>query len=234
MALKLYTGKNSDIKVYASDWRVFVKELNKIDPQQIKELKKRWKVIAEPARESVRNELKGEGAGKEGPFAGSVRKKTGKPANGMAHGGRTGWGTNYGTTGGPVSNARRKPYNLITTSALTRNKKGATGIARLIVRSAGVVFADLAQKPSGNSYTRMYKIREFGGPEIMRSHQIRSGGVNNFLSKLGPVVKASKRKKSRRIYPGFDSAYPQVAKNAKVAIEETIRFVEKNIDRNNS
>jgi hypothetical protein len=57
---------------------------------------------------------------------------------------------------------------------------------------------------------------------------------NNFLSKLGPVVKASTRKKSRRIYPGFDSAYPQVAKNAKVAIEETIRFVEKNIDRNNS
>ena len=80
----------------------------------------------------------------------------------------------------------------------------------------------------------MYKIREFGGPEIMRSHEIRPSAVGSFLSNLGPVVKKSKRKKSRNVYPGFDSAYPQVAKNAKVAIEETIRFVEKNIDRNNS
>jgi hypothetical protein len=221
MALKLYTGVNSDIKVYASDWRVFVKELNKIDPQQIKELKKRWKEIAEPARESIRNELKGEGAGTQGPMSG------------MRHGGRTGWGTNYGTTGGPVSNAKRKPYNSITTSALTKNKKGATGIARLVVRSAGVVYADLAQKASGRAYTRMYKIRLFGGPEVMRSHEIRPSGVSSFLTNLGPVVKPSKRKKSRNVYPGFDEAYPTVAKNAKVAIEETIRFVENNIDRNN-
>ena len=221
MALKLYTGTNSAVKVYASDWRVFVKELNKIDPQQIKELKKRWKEIAEPARESVRSELKGEGAGTQGPM------------RGMRHGGRTGWGTNYGTTGGPVSNAKRKPYNSITTSALTRNKKGATGIARLVVRSAGVVYADLAQKASGQAYTRMYKIRLFGGPEVMRSHEIRPSGVSSFLTNLGPVVKASKRKKSRNVYPGFDKAYPEVAKNAKVAIEETIRFVENNIDRNN-
>ena len=221
MALKLYTGKNSDIKVYASDWRVFVKQLNRIDPQQMKELKKRWREISEDARESVRKELKGKGAGPAGPMSG------------MRHGGRTGWGTNYGTTGGPVSGARRKPYNSITTSALTRNKKGATGIARLIVRSAGVVYADLAQNPSGNSYTRMYKIREFGGPEVMRSHQIRSDGVSSFLSKLGPVVKASKRKKSRNVYPGFDKAYPKVKIQAEKAIIETIRFVESNIDRNN-
>jgi hypothetical protein len=219
MALKLYTGANSDIKVYASDWRVFVKELNKIDPQQIKELKKRWKVIAEPARASVRNELKTPG--------------TAGPMSGMRHGGRTGWGTNYGTTGGPVSNARRKAYNNVTASALTRNKKGATGIARLIVRSAGVVYADLAQKPTGRAYTRMYKIREFGGPEIMRSHEIRPSAVSSFISNLGPVVKASKRKRSRNVYPGFDKALPAVKVQANEAIKETIRFVENNIDRNN-
>jgi hypothetical protein len=221
MALKLYTGKNSDIKVYASDWRVFVKELNKIDPQQTKELKKRWREISEDARESVRNELKGDGAGTQGPMSG------------MRHGGRTGWGTNYGTVGSPVSNAKRKAYNSISTSALTRNKKGATGIARLIVRSAGVVYADLARKASGQAYTRMYKIREFGGPEIMRSHEIRPGAVGSFLSNLGPVVKASKRKKSRNVYPGFDKAYPKVKIKAEKAIIETIRFVESNIDRNN-
>ena len=222
MALKLYTGKNSDIKVYASDWRLFVRELNKIDPEQMKNLKKRWKVISEKAKEGVKKELKGEGAGTQGPMTG------------MRHGGRTGWGTNYGSVGSPVSNARRKPYNSITTSALTRNKKGATGIARLIVRSAGVVYADLAQKASGNAYTRMYKIREFGGPEIMRSHEIRSGAVGSFLGNLGPVVKKSKRKKSRNVYPGFDNSYPAIKSDVKDAIQETIRFVEKNIDRNNS
>jgi hypothetical protein len=220
MALKLYSGTNSAIKVYASDWRMFVRELNKIDPEQVKNLKKRWKQIAEPAKESVRTELKS-GPGSAGPM------------RGMRHGGRTGWGTNYGTTGGPVSNARRKPYNSVSTSALTRNKRGANGIARVIVRSAGVVLADVAQKNGSRAYTRMYKIREFGGPEIMRSHEIRPSAVSEFLQNLGPVVKASKRKKSRNIYPGFDKALPAVSAQAKEAIQETIRFVEKNIDGKN-
>jgi hypothetical protein len=79
----------------------------------------------------------------------------------------------------------------------------------------------------------MYKIREFGGPEIMRSHEIRVGGVSSFLNNLGPVVKPSKRKKSRNVYPGFDKALPAVQVQAKEAIRETIRFVEQNIDRNN-
>jgi len=219
MALKLYTGRNSDIKVYASDWRLFVKELNKIDPQQIKTLKKRWKEISAPAQKGVKQSL--------------GRLGTAGPMSGMRHGGRTGWGTNYGKTSGPISGVKRKPYNSVTSSALTRNKKGATGIARLLVRSAGTVFADLAQKASGRSYTRMYKIREFGGPEIMRSHQIRSGGVGSFLGKLGPISKPSKRGKSRDVYPGFDGALPGVKVQAEEAIRETIRFVEKNIDRNN-
>jgi hypothetical protein len=220
MALKLYTGKNSDVKVYASDWRVFVKELNKIDPQQIRNLKKRWREIAIPAQESVQRELKS-GPGTAGPMTG------------MRHGGRTGWGTNYGTTGGPVSGAKRKAFNTVSISTMTRNKKGATGIARLIVRSAGVVYADLAQKPSGRSYTRMYRIREFGGPEIMRSHEIRSGAVSSFLTNLGPVSKPSKRRKSRDVYPGFDKSLPSVKVKAQEAIKETIKFVEQNIDRNN-
>jgi hypothetical protein len=219
MALKLYTGRNSDIKVYASDWRLFVRELNKLDPEQMKTLKKRWKELAAPAQKGVKDSL--------------GRLGTAGPMKGMRHGGRTGWGTNYGATSGPVSGTKRKPYNSVTISALTRNKKGATGIARLLVRSAGSVYADLAQKASGRSKTREYKIRLFGGPEIMRTHQIRSGAVSSFLSKLGPVSKPSKRRKSRDVYPGFDGAYPAVKVQAEEAIKETIRFVEKNIDRNN-
>jgi hypothetical protein len=222
MALKLYSGTNSAVKVYASDWRMFVRELNKIDPQQVVELKKRWREISEEAKSSVSDELKGDKAGTQGPM------------RGMRHGGRTGWGTNYGSTGGPVSNAKRKPYNSIVTSALTRNKKGATGIARILVRSAGTVLADLAQRHGGRATTRMYKIREFGGPEITRSHEIQPRAVQEFLHNLGPVVKKSKRNKSRNVYPGFDKALPRVSAKAKNAIDDTIRFVEKNIDRNNS
>ena len=221
MALKLYSGTNSAVKVYASDWRFFVRELNKIDPQQVKELKKRWREISEEARESVRDELKGEGAGTQGPM------------RGMRHGGRTGWGTNYGSTGGPVSNAKRKAYNNITTSALTRNKKGATGIARIIVRSAGTVLADLAQRHGGRATTRMYKIREFGGPEITRSHEIQPRAVQEFLHNLGPVVKKSKRNKSRNVYPGFDKAYPEAKREAEVAIRAAIKVTEAKIDRKN-
>jgi hypothetical protein len=221
MALKLYSGTNSDLKVYASDWKVFVKELNTIDPQQIKQLKKRWRQIAGKAKTSVQEELKGQGAGTQGPMSG------------MRHGGRTGWGTNYGKTAGPVSGARRKAYNTVSTSALTKNKKGATGIARLIVQSAGVVYADLANGQSGRAYTRMYKIREFGGPEIMRSHEVRPNAVSSFLSNLGPVVKKSKRNKSRNVYPGFDKALPLVSAEARDAIDETILIIEQNINRKN-
>ena len=221
MALKLYSGTNSAVKVYASDWRMFVRELNKIDPQQVKELKKRWKEISEPAKESVQGELR-----KDLGFQG--------PMSGMRHGGRTGWGTNYGTTGGPVTNAKRKKYDDVISSALTRNKKGATGIARLIVKSAGTVLSDVAKRHGGRASTRVYKIREFGGPEIGRTHQIQPRAVQEFLHNLGPVVKKSKRNKSRNVYPGFDKALPKVSAKAKDAIDETIRFVEKNIDRNNS
>lgn len=220
MALKLYSGTNSAVKVYASDWRMFVRELNKIDPQQVIELKKRWKEISQPAKESVQGELRG-GLGFDGPMSG------------MRHGGRTGWGTNYGTTGGPVTNAKRKKYDDVISSALTRNKKGATGIARLIVKSAGTVLSDVAKRHGGRANARMYYIREFGGPQVMRSHAIQPRAVQEFLHKLGPVVKKSKRKVSRNVYPGFDKSLPAVSAKAKNAIDETIRFVEKNIDRNN-
>ena len=220
MALKLYGGTNGAIKVYASDWRLFVKELKKIDPQQMKELKKRWKEISEPAVESVQKELQKD-LGHDGPMTG------------MRHGGRTGWGTNFGTVGSPVSGAKRKKYDNVTSSQLDRNKKGATGIARVRVHSAGVVLADLARKHGTRATTRMYKIREFGGPEIMRSHEIQAMAVQEFLNNLGGVVKPSKRKKSRNVYPGFDKSLPSVAAKAKKAIDETIRFVEQNIDRNN-
>ena len=219
MALKLYGGTNGAIKVYASDWRLFVKELKSIDPQQMKELRKRWKEISAPAQKSVKDELKDLG--------------TAGPMRGMRHGGRTGWGTNYGNVGSPVSGAKRKNYDNVSASQLDKNKKGATGIARVRVHSAGVVLADLARKHGSRATTRMYRIREFGGPEIMRSHEIQPLAVQEFLNNLGPVVKKSKNKKSRNVYPGFDKALPEVSAEAKKAIDETIRFVEQNIDRNN-
>jgi hypothetical protein len=220
MTLKLYSGTNSAIKVYASDWRLFVKELKKIDPQQMKELKKRWKEISEPAIKSVKDEL-AKPLGHAGPM------------RGMRHGGRTGWGTNYGNVGSAVTGAKRKKYDNVTSSQLERNKKGATGIARVRVHSAGVVLADVARKHGSRATTRMYRIREFGGPEIMRSHEIQAMAVQEFLNNLGSVVKPSKRKKSRNVYPGFDKSLPAVSAEAKKAIDQTIRFVEQNIDRNN-
>jgi len=219
MALKLYTGENSAIKVYASDWKVFARELSKVDKQQALELKKRFKEIARPAQASVRQEIK---------VMGSVG-----PMRGMRHGGRTGWGRNYGATGGPVSGVRRYPFDSVLVEAFNRPKRGQTGIARLRVRSAATVLTDLANKVTGRTYTRPYKIREFGGEEITRTHQIRPSGVQAMLTNLGPISKPSKRKKSRNVYPGFDKALPEVQKEAKVAIQQAIAIIEANIDRNN-
>ena len=218
MALKLYTGRASALKVYASDWKVFAKALYEFDKEQSFELKKRFKEIAKPAQLSVKQEIKGLGS------AGPMR--------GMRHGGRTGWGRDFGSVGSAVSGARRYPFDSVFIEAFNKPKRGQTGIARIRVRSAATTIADVAKKFSGRAYTRMYKIREFGGEEIMRNHILSPKAVNQMITNLGPVSKPSKRGKSRNVYPGFDKAYPEVKKQAEIAIKAAINVTERKIDRN--
>jgi hypothetical protein len=79
----------------------------------------------------------------------------------------------------------------------------------------------------------MYKIREFGGEEIMRNHIVTPKVVSRFLENLKPISKPSKRKKSRNVYPGFDKAYPEARKEAEIAIKAAINATEREIDRKN-
>lgn len=218
MALKLYSGRASALKVYASDWKVFAKALYEFDKEQSFELKKRFKEIAKPAQLSVKQEIKGLGS------AGPMR--------GMRHGGRTGWGRDFGAVGSAVSGARRYPFDSVFIEAFNKPKRGQTGIARIRVRSAATTIADVAKKFSGRAYTRMYKIREFGGEEIMRNHILSPKAVNQMITNLGPISKPSKRGKSRNVYPGFDRAYPEVKKQAEIAIKAAISVTERKIDRN--
>jgi hypothetical protein len=218
MALKLYTGRNNGLKVYATDWKIFARELNRLDKETATQLKKDFKAIMKPAQESVVKELKELG--------------TAGPMSGMRHGGRTGWGRNYGNTGSPVSGVKRSAYNLVSLEAFNRPKPNQTGIARLRVRSAGTVFTDLAKNARGAGVTRIYRIREFGKEEISRTHRIVPSAVQRMLSNLGGIAKPSKRKKSRNVYPGFDKAEPAVTKEAEQAILKAVRIVESKIDRN--
>ena len=217
MALKLYTGTAGALKVYASDYKKVIKELNTIDRQHAIQLKKNYKEIASEAQTSVKQEIKS--------------MTSSGPMRGMLHGGRTGWGRNYGTTGGPVSGAKRYPYDSVFVEAFNRPKRNQTGIARLRVRSAATVLTDLAKKFSGRAYTRMYKIREFGGEEIMRNHQLTYKSVGYFIRNLGAISKPSKKKKSRNVYPGFDKAYPAVKLKAEQAIQKALKIISTNIDR---
>jgi hypothetical protein len=220
MALKLYSGRASALKVYASDWKVFAKALYEIDKEQSFELKKRFKEIARPVQSSVKKEL-------QHGYRGEA------PMRGMRHGGRTGWSRDYGNIGSAVSGAKRQPYDSVLVEAFNKPKRGQTGIARLRVKSAATVLSDVARQSSGRSYTRMYKIREFGGEEIMRNHILSPKSTSQFLQNLGPIAKPSKRKKSRQVYPGFDKAYPEAKKEAEKAIARTIAVTEAKIDRKN-
>ena len=218
MALKLYTSPTGALKVYATDYKKLIRELNKVDKTQSLELKRRYREIAAKGQRSVKDELESLG-------------RTGPAPKGMLHGGRTGWGTNYGNTGGPVSGAKRYPYNSVMIEAYNRPKKGQTGIARLRVRSAATVIADLAQKFQGIRKTRAYNIRLFGGPEITRRHTTSYKSTAFFIRKLGAITKPSKKKKSRNVYPGFDKAYPAMKMEAEIAIQKAVRIVQTNIDR---
>jgi hypothetical protein len=216
--MKLYTAPSGALKVYATDYKKLIRELNKVDKTQSLELKRRYREIAAKGQRSVKDELESLG-------------RTGPAPKGMLHGGRTGWGTNYGNTGGPVSGAKRYPYNSVMIEAYNRPKKGQTGIARLRVRSAATVIADLAQKFQGIRKTRAYNIRLFGGPEITRRHTTSYKSTAFFIRKLGAITKPSKKKKSRNVYPGFDKAYPAMKMEAEIAIQKAVRIVQTNIDR---
>lgn len=218
MALKLYTSGTGALKVYASDYKKLIRELNKVDKTQSLELKRRYREIAGQGQRSVKDELDSLG-------------RTGPAPKGMLHGGRTGWGTNYGKTGGPVSGVKRYPYNSVMIEAYTRPKRGQTGITRLRVRSAATVLTDLAQKFQGIRKTRAYNIRLFGGPEITRRHTTTYKSTAYFIRKLGAITKPSKKKKSRNVYPGFDKAIPAMQKEAAIAIQKAVRIVQTNIDR---
>jgi hypothetical protein len=71
----------------------------------------------------------------------------------------------------------------------------------------------------------------FGGPEISRTHTTSYKSVAYFIRKLGAVQKPSKKNKSRNVYPGFDRSYPEMKKEAEIAIQNAVRIVENNIDR---
>jgi hypothetical protein len=227
MALKLYGSPTGGVRVHATDYKQVVKQLKLIDPTQAKYLKKRYREIGSQAQKSVRQEIST--IGSRGPIGDTTRGN--RTSNGMLHGGRTGWGTNYGSTGGPVSGAKRYPYQSVLLQTLDRPKKGQTGIVRLRVRSAATVISDLAQKYSGRSLTRTYNIRLFGGPEVSRQHRLTYKSVGTFLRKLGPVRKKSLKGKSRNVYPGFDKSMPAVKIKAEMAIREAVKFIEVNIDR---
>ena len=216
--MKFYTSGQNTIQVSATDYKLVINQLNKIDRNLATELKREYRKIAGTAQKSVKNEL--DSLGRAGP------------SRGMRHGGRTGWGTNYGSTGGPISGVKRYPFNSVLIEAFSRAKKGQTGIARLRVRSAGTVLTDLARNFRGVRKTRTYNIRLFGGPEITRKHTTSWTSVAYFIRSLGPITKPSLKGKSRNVYPGFDKAYPEVRREVVLAIEKTVRIVKENIDRN--
>jgi hypothetical protein len=228
--LKLYTSGQNTIQVSATDYKLVIKELNKIDKTLSLQLKKEYRKIATAGQTSVKKEI--QTMGKKGPFAGSTRKSTGKAANGMAHGGRTGWGTEFGSAGGPLGDKKRYPYDSVLIETYTRAQKKGTGIARLRVRSAATVITDLARNFRGSGKTRAYPIRLFGGPVIMRQHTKTWKGVAYFIRGLGAISKKSLKGKSRNVYPGFDKSYPAMRKETELVIQKTVRIVKANIDRN--
>jgi hypothetical protein len=227
MALKLQGSRTGGIQVHATDYKQVIKQLKLIDPMQSKYLKQRYREIGADAQKSVKKEISS--IGSKGPIR--DHKRNNRVSNGMLHGGKTGWGTNYGSTGGPVSGARRYPYQSVLIQALDKAKKGQTGIVRLVVRSGATVLTDLAQKYSGRSFSKPYTIRLFGGPEVSRQHRITSKSVGRFISQLGPVKKKSLKNKSRNVYPGFDKSMPAVKMKAEMAIRQAVKFIEANIDR---
>lgn len=206
--------QNGQATLAITDWRNLIKELDAIDKTQTKQMFKEIKKVSEPLRKEIKGAI----------------PKMNPGGRGMAHGGKTGWGRDYGTTAGKLGSAKRYPADYALSQVFKGNRRGYKSIARVTVKSAGTQIADLAQKPSGKATSRMYEVREFGGPVVKRTHPISSSAVVNWISKLGPKA-ASKKNKSRFVYPAADKALPQVESAVASVIETTHRQISSNLTK---
>lgn len=202
--------------IYITDYRDLIKELNKVQPTLVKQLRTDFKEIAKPVQQSVKK-----GIPTEPPTSGVHKKRRSSAVSGFEPRvipGRLTWGANSQNRNISVKSVKIDTPSMAKVSkALRKPNVDATSIARLKVDNAAVVMADMAGKSktwvNKRVMTREYKYsRSKSG---VRRHRVNGQGV-------GMIDSLTRRhgKASRFAWPSAEKAVPLTFQKTKYVLEK--------------
>lgn len=183
-----------------TDYNYLIRELAKVDKELLKMLKSRYKEIAQPVREKIRNNIDAK------PPLSGMRKAV-VP-------GRTTWGT-----GKPAkSTTIRQPR--------VAKKSGGWAISAVVVGSPATVIADMAgksNKATGKSKkTGLYPYTGPGNKNGYRQHRITRQGSRLFIANLDARLGG---KASRMVWPAAEEALPQARSEMIDALNYAVKII---------
>jgi len=209
--------------LYITDYQELIRELNRIQPTLVKQLRKEFRQIAKPVQTAVKSAIP-----LDPPTSGVHKKKPQRTTSGfrpVTVPGRLSWGANS-------QNRMRQARSVgIQTFSATRakrsmkfNRMNATSIARLKVDSAATVMADLAGSSrkyvDSKSVTREYAYsRSATGKRV---HRINGQG-RSMIEALDRRNRSSTR--SRFVYPAASKAIPSMLPKANQSLQRAFNIV---------
>jgi hypothetical protein len=193
--------------IFISDYKRLVRELNKLEPELVREMRKDIRDVAEVVRSGVRAAIPS-----RSPVRGMVRK--------LSHVGKT-WNTTN----------RARTVKIVVRSP-KRDALKNQAIAQLVINSPATIIADMASKSGGNDgkmtdwyvYPRSETTSENYRPGERR-HRIngQGAGLLKALSSIGPEA-------SRMVYPGAEKKLDAAAAKLAEVIGEAAEKAERKLD----
>jgi len=208
---------NSRSGLYITNYEELIRELNRIEPTLVKQLRKEYRQIAKPVQSAVKSSIP-----LNPPTSGVHKKKRQNNVSGFyprTVPGRLTWGANSQNKMRP---ARSVGIQTISAAKARRNMKyngmKASAIARLKVDSAATVMADLAGS-SGKYINKKSVTREYDYSRSAtgkRIHRINGQG-ESMIQALDRRRNGQSR--SRFVWPAADDAIPSVLPKMNSALQ---------------
>jgi hypothetical protein len=220
-----FVTKGQRSGLYLTDYNDLIRELNRVQPTLINQMKKEYRKIAKQPQIAVKNSIPN-----EPPTSG---RHSLKPSNAPKSGfiprvipGRLTWGANSQNSNKRVDAvAIQTPSEKKARRVYKKNKTDAASIARLKVENAAVALADMAgkskkyinKKPKTSPYK--YSRSRTG----TRDHKINNQGKGMIES----LDKKAGNSASRFVWKAAEKTLPKVERDAKQVLNVAIQVINK-------
>lgn len=194
------TGEGAYLMV--SDWRALVRELGKADKEMQKQLKRRFREIAEPVRDEIKREISST------PPLSGMRKKV-IP-------GRVTWGTGKPARSAVIRMPRSRP------------KGKNVPITQIMVGSPATIIADMAGKSNRETAKRgrTAPYRYSLAPTGYRTHRINPIGSRKFINNLDSALNG---RASRMVYPAAERKLDAARDQMQEALNYASQIINKEL-----